>query len=69
MKKAEVYICWNVVSIVIKMRSVVQIFFPKGICPKVIVIARLEFELTYNDSVVYGFNHYTKNNTLLEYSK
>ena len=27
--------------------------FPKGICPKVDVIARLEFELAYYDSAVY----------------
>ena len=33
--------------------------FPKGICPKVNVIARLEFELAYNDSAVRRFNHYT----------
>ena len=33
--------------------------FPKGICPKVNVIARLEFELAYYDSAVYRFDHYT----------
>ena len=33
--------------------------FPKGICPKVNVIARLEYELAYYDSAVYRFNHYT----------
>ena len=33
--------------------------FPKGICPKENVIARLEFELAYYDSVVHRFNHYT----------
>ena len=33
--------------------------FPKGICPKVNVIARLEYELTYYDSAVHRFNHYT----------
>ena len=32
--------------------------FPKGICPEVNVIARLEFELAYYDSVVHRFNHY-----------
>ena len=32
--------------------------FPKGICPKVNIIARLEFELAYYDSVVQRFNHY-----------
>ena len=26
--------------------------FPKSICPKVNVIEQLEFELTYNDSIV-----------------
>ena len=30
-----------------------------GICPKVNVIARLEYELAYYDSVVRHFNHYT----------
>ena len=34
--------------------------FPKGICPRVNVIARLEYELAYYDSAVHGFNHYTK---------
>ena len=33
--------------------------FPKGICLKVRVIARLEFELAYYDSAAYRFNHYT----------
>ena len=33
--------------------------FPKGICPKVNVIARLEYELAYYDSAVNRFNHYT----------
>ena len=33
--------------------------FPKGICPKVNVIARLEFEPANYDSVVQRFNHYT----------
>ena len=33
--------------------------FPKGICLKVNVIAQLEFELTYYDSGVNRFNHYT----------
>ena len=33
--------------------------FPKGICPKVNVIARLELELAYYDSAVRRFNHYT----------
>ena len=31
--------------------------FPKGICPKVNVIARLEYELAYYDSAVNRFNH------------
>ena len=30
-----------------------------GICPKVNVIARLEYELAYYDSAVHRFNHYT----------
>ncbi len=34
-------------------------FFPKGICPKVNVIARLEYELAYYDPAVHRFNHYT----------
>ena len=33
--------------------------FPKGICPKVNVIARLEYKLAYYDSAVRRFNHYT----------
>ena len=33
--------------------------FPKGICPKVNVIARREYELAYYDSAVHHFNHYT----------
>ena len=33
--------------------------FPKGICPKVNVIARLEFELAYYDFAIHRFNHYT----------
>ena len=30
--------------------------FPKGICPKVNIIARLEYELAYYDSEVHLFN-------------
>ena len=33
--------------------------FPQGICPKVNVIERLEFELAYYDSAIHRFNHYT----------
>ena len=33
--------------------------FPKGICSKVNVIARLEFELAYYDSAVRRFNQYS----------
>ena len=33
--------------------------FPKGIYPKVNVIARLEYELAFYDSAVHCFNHYT----------
>ena len=33
--------------------------FPEGICPKVNVIARLEFEPSYYDSADARFNHYT----------
>ena len=33
--------------------------FPKGICPKVNVIALLEYELAYHDSTVHRFDHYT----------
>ena len=33
--------------------------FPKSICPKVNVIARLEYELAHYDSAVHRFNHYT----------
>ena len=31
--------------------------FSEGICPKVNVVALLEFELAYNDSKVQRFNH------------
>ena len=34
--------------------------FPRIFCPKVNVIARLEFELAYYDSAVHRFNHYTR---------
>ena len=37
--------------------------FPKGICPKVNIIAWLENELAYYDSVVHRFNHYTTRTT------
>ena len=33
--------------------------FSKGICPKVNVMAQLYFELTYYESAVQRFNHYT----------
>ena len=33
--------------------------FLKGICPKVNMISRLEFELAYYHSTVQSFNHYT----------
>ena len=33
--------------------------FPKGICPKMNIIAQLENELAYYDSAVHHFNHYT----------
>ena len=33
--------------------------FPKGICPKINIIARLEFKLAYYDSAVHHFNYYT----------
>ena len=32
--------------------------FPNGICTKVNVIARLEYELAYYDSAVNRFNHH-----------
>ena len=38
--------------------------FPKDICPKVNVIAQLGFELTYYDSAVQCFNHYTTRTSL-----
>ena len=37
--------------------------FPKCICPKVNIIARLEFELAYYNSAVQRFNHYTMRTT------
>ena len=42
--------------------------FPKGICPKVKVLARLEYELAYYDSAVHRFNHYTKRTPLVYFS-
>ena len=36
-----------------------MIKFAKDICPKVNVIARLEYELAYYDSAALRFNHYT----------
>ena len=33
--------------------------FPKGMYPKVNVIAQLEFELAHYDSAVHRLNHYT----------
>ena len=42
--------------------------FPKGICPKVNVIARLEYELAYYDSAVHRFNHYTTRTGLISAS-
>ena len=39
--------------------------FPKGICLKVNVIARLAFELAYYNSAIKHFNHYTTSPTLL----
>ena len=32
--------------------------FPKGICQKVNVTERLDFELAYYESAVHHFNHY-----------
>ena len=37
--------------------------FPKGICPKVNIIAQLELELAYYDSAVQHFNCYTTGDT------
>ena len=39
--------------------------FPKCICPKINVIARLEYELACYDSAVQCFNHYTTKTTFL----
>ena len=39
--------------------------FTKGICMKVKVIARLEYELAYDDSAVQHFNHDTTRTPLL----
>ena len=33
--------------------------FPRGICPKVNIIARLEYKLAYYDPGVHRFTHYT----------
>ena len=42
--------------------------FPKGICPKVNVIAQLAFELVCYDSAVHRFNNYTTGTPLLRVS-
>ena len=42
--------------------------FPKGICPKVNVVARLEYELAYYDSAVHRFNHYPTRTPLFHLS-
>ena len=39
--------------------------FPNGICPKVNVIVRLDYELADYDSAVLHFNHYTTRTTPL----
>ena len=41
--------------------------FPKGICPKLNVIARLENELAYYDFAVHRFNHYTTRTPTLNF--
>ena len=41
--------------------------FPKSICPKVNVIARLEYELAYYDSALHRFNHYTTRTLTLDW--
>ena len=41
-----------------RAEGLVNSTFPKGICPKVNVIARLEYELAYYDSAVHRFTHY-----------
>ena len=38
--------------------------FPKGICPKVNLIGRLEYELAYYGSAVQRFNHTPRGHTL-----
>ena len=48
--------CGTIYPIAGKIRG----FIPsKDICPKVNIIVQLEFELTYYNSAVYRFNHYT----------
>ena len=39
--------------------------FPKGICLKMNIIVRLEFELAYSDSAIQRSNHYAAMTTLL----
>ena len=36
---------------------IIKYFYRHKICPKVNVIARLEFELAYNDSAIQRFSH------------
>ena len=38
--------------------------FPKGISPKVNIMAWLEFELAYYNYAVQHFNHYNTNNSI-----
>ena len=38
------------------------------ICPKVYIIARLEYEIAYYDSAVHRFNHYTTRTSVRYYT-
>ena len=43
--------------------------FRKSICPKVNLIARLEYEVAYYDFVIHRFNHYTTKSPLKRCNK
>ena len=59
--QCQIHLSWKIVVVLFNPQLGVWLgihTFPKGICPKVNVIARLEFELAYYNSAVQRFNHY-----------
>ena len=49
------------------MVGIGRFYLSQGICPKVNVIARLEYDLAYYDSSVQRCNHHTTRDNLLFY--